>query len=106
MPRRTKLTNDHKDKISLSMKAYHSRVKACLAKEIARNTKPPKPKPSRRVTPVLVAPFVRHRAVRHRAVALNRPMSKGQQTTAKRLSRLEQRVKRGSGTDTAPWLGF
>ena len=70
MPRRTKLTNAHKDKISLSMKAYHTRVKASLAKEIARNTKPPKP--IRRITPVLVAPFVRHRAV-----ALNRTMSKG-----------------------------
>ena len=101
MPRRTKSINAHKDKISLSMKAYHTRVKACLANELARNTKPPKPKPIRRITPVLVAPFVRHRAV-----ALNRPMSKGQQTTAKRLSRLERRVKKRSGTDTAPWLGF
>ena len=97
MPRRTKLTNAHKDKISLSMKAYHTRVKRALP----LHTKPQKPKPIRRITPVLVAPFVRHRAV-----ALKHTMSKGQQTTAKRLSRLERRVKKRSGTDTAPWLGF
>ena len=69
MPRRTKLSKDHKEKNSMSMKAYHSRVKECLAKEIALNTKPPK---TRRVKPVLIAaPFVHHRTV-----ALNRTMSK------------------------------
>ena len=100
MPRRTKVSKNHKERISLSMKGYHRKVKECLAKEISQNTKPPKP--SRRVTPVLVAaPFVRHRGV-----ALNRAMSKGQQKTAKRLSQLERRVKKRSGTDTAPWLGF
>ena len=101
MPRRKKLTETHRVKISQSMKAYHRKVKQCLAKEQAKKRKhkaKPKPKP-RRVQPTLVStPSAK--------AQLPSTLSKGQQTTVDRLGQLEQRVTRERGKDLSPWLGF
>ena len=102
MPRRTKLTQAHRAKISLGMKAYHRRVKQCLAEEQSKKKRKPKAKPKpkpRRVQPTLVStPSAK--------APLPSTLSKGQQTTIDRLGQLEQRVRRECGKDFAPWLGF
>ena len=38
MPRRTKLSKDHEDRISLIMKAYDRKAKECLAKGVKKRS--------------------------------------------------------------------
>ena len=85
------------------MKQYYRSATECLAKEKAKPSKE-KVKP-RRVKPVLVSG-----ATVKDVKAMPSTVSKGQKTTARRLGRLEKRVKKSQkkapGKDTAPWLSF
>ena len=81
------------------MNAYHRKVKECFAKEIAQNTKPQNLEGLHRYSQ---QPHSYTIGQEHSAVQC---LKDNKQLTT-RLRQLERRVKRGSGTDIAPWLGF